>query len=389
MFKFFLILLLLFLSSFAFSAPLYRGDAELLNSKAYAFKASSTFFTREGSYDVDGLQLEQIDGTEYKLIDADLALSYGINKNLELTIFGRFRNASSTVNNVLTKKSGPESLGVELKYGFAAKGNFHSAVGVHYRQTLYSNAIFNSTQEIPTEELVLGDSGGEYGVDLYGTYLMGALKWSGNLGYNSPANNLSEEIIYKLEAIYQFKNLGLLAGIEGSSSLKKDTYTETPGLKPIQATGASNLFNSINREKLAPFLGANYAFDKILLGIKGEKVISGKSTDKGSSITASLSWNTMGISPESVKINSFKEYQIDGSVLKVSARGNFLRIDQGLSTDVEKGGKFDIYQTDYFGGNVLVASGVVFEVGADWSIIKILKKYSDIKIKPGFAARGY
>jgi hypothetical protein len=66
-----------------------------------------------------------------------------------------------------------------------------------------------------------------------------------------------------------------------------------------------------------------------------------------------------------------------------------VRIDQGLSTDVEKGTKFDIYQTDYFGGNVLVASGYIFEVGSDWSVIKITKKYNEIEIKPGFAARGY
>ena len=90
-----------------------------------------------------------------------------------------------------------------------------------------------------------------------------------------------------------------------------------------------------------------------------------------------------------MKIDAFKEYHVDGSVLKVSARGNFLRIDQGLSTDVEKGMKFDIYQTDYFGGNELVASGIVYQVGADWSVIKLLKKYKEITILPGFAARGY
>jgi len=95
------------------------------------------------------------------------------------------------------------------------------------------------------------------------------------------------------------------------------------------------------------------------------------------------------VSTESLKVESFKEYHIDGSVLKVSARGNFIKIDQGLSTDVEKGAKFDIYQTDYFGGNLLVASGVVFEVGSDWSVIKLTKKYKDIEIKPGFAARGH
>jgi hypothetical protein len=101
-----------------------------------------------------------------------------------------------------------------------------------------------------------------------------------------------------------------------------------------------------------------------------------------------INLNSEGVTAESVKIDSFKEYQIEGSVLKVSARANFIKIDQGLSTDVEKGMLFDIYQTDYFGGNVLVASGYIQEVGSDWSVIKLTKKYSDIQIKPGFAARG-
>ena len=127
----------------------------------------------------------------------------------------------------------------------------------------------------------------------------------------------------------------------------------------------------------------------MLLTIKGQSIIYGKSTDKGNLIIAGLSWNSIGVTAESIKIDAFKEYHIDGSVLKVSARGNYIKIDQGLSTDVEKGAKFDIYQTDYFGGNVLVGSGVVFEVGADWAVVKLLKKYKDIEIKPGFAARGY
>ena len=154
------------------------------------------------------------------------------------------------------------------------------------------------------------------------------------------------------------------------------------------ARGPSNLFNSLNRQYVAPYIGVNYAFNNSLLSLKGESVISGRSTDKGNLIALGITWNSDGVTPEFEKINSFKEYHIEGSVLKVSARGNFVKIDQGLTTDVEKGAKFDIYQTDYFGGNILVASGVVFNVGTDWAVIKVLKKYKEIDIKPGFAARG-
>lgn len=382
-------LLALSLSPAAFAAARHRGGAEFLNPSAYAINASVMTFQTTALYDIDGLETEMPEGNEYRLIDMDFSLTYGISKNFEATGSGRFRSVTSTANSISASNSGPESLGIELKYGFEPVGYIKYAIGAHYRQTLYSNATFDTTMTVPTEEIILGDAGSEYGVDLYATYTRNSWKLDFKLGYSSPANNLSEEINYKLEGMYRFTSLAFLAGVEGISSLKKDEFTDTPAQRPRQATGASGLFHSLNREKIAPYLGAHYAFDRFIVGLKGQTVISGTSTDKGNSILLSVGWNSEGVSAESVKVESFKEYHIDGSVLKVSARGNFLRIDQGLSTDVEKGMKFDIYQTDYFGGNVLVASGIVYEIGADWSIIKLLKKYKEIEIKPGFAARGY
>ena len=145
-------------------------------------------------------------------------------------------------------------------------------------------------------------------------------------------------------------------------SLKKDPYSTDPNLKPKISTGATSLFNSINREKMAPYFGALYDFKKATFEARGGMVMSGTYTDKGYFALFSINFNSQGVTNETIKIDSFKEYIIDGSVLKVSARGKYVKIDQGLSTDVEKGMQFDIYQTDYFGGNVLVASGVVYEV---------------------------
>lgn len=381
--------LVLSLSAPLMAASAHRGGAELLNPSAYAINANASMFQTSSYYDTEGVETDLIDGNKYRLIDVDLGISYGVSKNLELTAMGRFRQVSSTTGELTNENSGPESLGVEAKYAFETSGNLRYAVGLHYRQTLYTNANYENVSLIPTDELILGDSGSEYGGDLYITYLSSPWKWDAKIGYSSPANNVSDEVNYKLEGMYRFTRLGLLAGVEGIYSLKNDEFTETPTLKAVQATGATHLFNSVNREKVAPYLGINYAFDKFLMAIKGQTVMSGTSTDKGNTISLNIGWSSDGITPESVKVDSFKEYQVDGSVLKISARSNFIRIDQGLSTDVEKGMKFDIYQTDYFGGNVLVASGIVYEVGADWSIIKLVKKYKDIEIKPGFAARGY
>ena len=367
----------------------FRGGAELLNENAYSVYFDTSLFEMSAHFDDSGKEYTKLEGSAYRLTESNLKLSYGINSHFEASFMARARSVSSTDGNTTANNTGPESLGVEGKYSFAPIGNMKYALGLRYRKTLYTNTIYTQSQIPPADQVILGDDGSEYGIDLYSTYNSGSWKFDLQGGYNSPPNNLSSEVIYKVQMLYRFTQLSLMAGVDGTYSLGRDQYTDTPLQKPIMNLGQSKMFNSLNREKVAPYIGGYYGFDKFQLGLIGSSVFSGKSTDKGNLILASLSWNSSGLTEESVKINSFKEYHIDGSVLKVSARANFIKIDQGLSTDVEKGMKFDIYQTDYFGGNVLVATGVVYEIGSDWSVIKLVKKYNEIEIKPGFAARGF
>ena len=385
----FLIFFLLGISSTLHASAVHRGGAELLNAKSYSVDIGTSVFLMTAHFADDGTEFAKADGSSYQLIDTDLKISYGISSNLETSLLAKVRNVNSNDGSTSVTNTAPESLGVLAKYAFASKNSLQYAIGLRYRQTLYTNSRYTTAQIPPSDEIILGDDGSEYGVDFYATYLSNPWKIDLLLGYNSPPNDLSSEIVYQAFAFYKFTKLNLFLGLEGIYSLKRDQYSDSPTLKPLMSVGQSSLFNSLNREKIAPAVGLNYAFDKLLFTLKGQSVVYGKSTDKGNTIFAGLSWGSAGVTAESVKIDSFKEYHIDGSVLKVSARGNYIKIDQGLSTDVEKGSKFDIYQTDYFGGNVLVGSGVVFEVGADWSVIKLLKKYKEIEIKPGFAARGY
>jgi hypothetical protein len=377
------------LVSFPVLGASHKGGSELLNPKAYSISSALSIFNTSGYLDYEGADVEMAEGSSYSLMDIDFGLSYGLSNNVEVTGLARIRRVSSTINDTSIENSGIESLGVLGKYAFKPIGKTRYAVGVYYRQTLYTNKSFDSFTAPPTDELVLGDAGSEYGVNLYLTHSANPGKIDALLGYRSPSNDLSGEIIYKIEGLYQLKKLGLFGGFEGIFSLKNDQFSDDPLLKPRQATGATRQFNSVNREKLAPYLGLNYDFGKFSAGAKFQTIMGGQSTDKGTLFAFNVDWSTSGVTKESVKVEAFKEYLVDGSVLKLSARGNFLKIDQGLSTDVEKGMKFDIYQTDYFGGNVLVASGVAYDVGADWSIIKITKKFKEIAIKPGFAARGY
>ena len=96
----------------------------------------------------------------------------------------------------------------------------------------------------------------------------------------------------------------------------------------------------------------------------------------------------IGIKYQASKVQSFKEYEIEAEVIKVSPRGKFVKIDKGLAHDISKGMVFDLYQADVFGGNTLVAKGVIREVSASWSVIKIHKKYTKLRVKKGYIARG-
>lgn len=377
-----------FYSAAAIAAADKRGSADTLNKSAYAVSLKGSAFQTTSYYDSEGSEVEMLPDSDFKMMNLDLGVSYGISNKVELTGLARVRQVTSTINGTDTSASGLESLGIYAKYSFPKTNETRYAVGVHYSQTLYDNEIYNSRAAIPADEHVLGDSGSQYGIDLLLSHGLKAWRWDFRVGYNNPGNDLSEEITYQVEGSYNWTKLSLFAGVEGIHSLSTDPFSDAPATKPFQATGATALFNSINRERILPYLGAAYALDSVNLFARGGSVVKGQSTDRGNFIELGLRFATSGVTKESIKIESFKEYTIDGSVLKVSARGNFIRIDQGLSTDVEKGMRFDVYQTDYFGGNVLVATGVVYEVGSDWSVIKLVKKYNEIAIKPGFAARG-
>jgi hypothetical protein len=368
------------------------SGAIFLNPHAYSIDFKQSVFTTTAYFDYQGIENSMPADYSFLMSDTDINLAYGFSSNLEMNSMLRFRYVSSqtalsTNGNSITKM-GLESAQVGLKYQLEPINNNFYAIGAKFRQTLYTNLKYDPPQSAPTDKMVLGDDGSEYSIDLYSTFLYKSSRLDGNLSYVKPPNNLSQELQYKGEYLYQFTGFGGILGVEGIISLKKDPYVSDPNLKPKISTGATSLFNSTNRQKMAPYFGALYDMKKSTFEVRGGAVISGVSTDKGYFASVNVNFNSDGVTKEFVKIESFKEYQIDGSVLKISARGTYVKIDQGLSTDVEKGMAFDIYQTDYFGGNVLVASGVVFDIGSDWSIIKVTKKYNDIEIKPGFAARG-
>jgi hypothetical protein len=366
---------------------LSKSNAEVLNKKSYQIELEVGSWASSSKVDADGNETEFAEGEGYSKLEGDLLFRYGYSKKFELKLGGLFRQVKST--SLETTASGAESVRFGIQYEFSSRSRWKYGVDLQYNMSLYTNTDYTNASEIPEGEIVLGDSGNGYHVK----GLLSYKSLSGNhlnasLAYVGMPNELSSELRYDLNGHLVWQTFSMFAGIEGVNSSKSDPYTSEPQNKPPQGLSESNLWNSVNRSYTKPYFGLYKTFGKTRWGLKYATVMSGISTDLGSEILFSLAWNSSGETKEDRKVSKFKEYDIEASVIKVSPRGKFLKIDKGLSQDVEKGMRFDVYKTDYFGGNTLVAQGYVYEVAADWAIVKLSKKFKKTEIKAGFTVRG-
>jgi hypothetical protein len=374
------------------NANLYRMESQTLVKKAKEFIVGGSYWKSSALLDIDGVEQQYTEGSAYSYMDGFVQMNYGFSDRLELGAGLRARSVSSDVINEDTKSdSGPESGFGFIKYSFTPKSKWTYAGSVFLEQTFYTNNDYTATETIPSDEIILGDSGTTYGFNVsIGRDFSKTHKVFFTGGYRQPGNSLSPELTYKIETAWPYVKWAFYGGLRGIKSMNGDEFTDSVASKPRQATGSTLLWNSVNREKMEGYLGLNYAFSKTLTAsVVGSQVFSGVSTDMGNKVLISLNWGSKGVSKDTRRVNKFKEYIIESDVIKVSPRGKFIKIDKGLAHDVEKGMKFDIFKTDFFGGNVLSATGTVYEVGSDWAIIKVLKRSPKHKVKAGFSARGY
>lgn len=374
--------------------PVYTPTARGLNPKSYRLDIKGSYHPTAAYYNASGEKVEITDGESYSMMEGSLRVGYGIGKKLDIYLDARARAVDSTYSNatetISTNNSGIESFSGTFKYSFEEEDSLQWAIDFSYRQTTYEQKFYAALTEVPDNELVLGDAGQEYSFGIHTSYKRSRSHYLNSIiRYRVPANDLSDEITYRFESAWLWSKVGLILGVKGSKSLSSDNYASDPENKPFQATGATARYNSVNREMMEPFIGINWAFKKWRIELESGQTISGVSTDQSQYFSIGMVYITSGLTGENFKIQTFKEYVIDATVIKRSPRGKFIKIDQGVSSDVEKGMRFDLFKTDYFGENILVASGVVYEVNADSAIVRILKKYKKLPIKKGFAARGY
>lgn len=419
-----IILIFFPINLFAFSA-LENNEAKIASRYKYQFTIASTLFATTSYFDNNKTNQSLLNGAVFKMLDTDFGARFSYWKDLETTIKFKIRSNSSSIESTTLANSaantGIESSGILLKYLIYSSSNTLFSIGIHYLQTLYSNLTYTSSQTVPTDQIVLGDAGNEYGVDFYTTYQNSPF-WKNNfkLSYNQPPNELSTEIIYKLETIYLKYKINFIAGLEGIKSLNNDPYTKFPSLKPQTSNGQTHLFNSINREKLSPYIGGIYSYNNFDFFTKIATIVSGRSTDKGNEFTIGLNFNyssdntnivdtkpkndlnqktsnetyqqpieEINKNPEvkNDKLNPNEKY--DALITRVSKKKFFATIDKGEIDHIKMDDKFKIFQLVNNEKKYIIAYGTVVQIGPNWTIIKIIDKIPETELRVGFYARKY
>lgn len=381
MMKFFLFVSLFVMSSQVY-ADFFRHWAEKAPKNSSYFKLYSSFWMSAQRVDLEGTSTSLPDGASFYSIDGGALLRYNIFSQMQIGLGVNGRMNSYSISTDSYSMNGLESASAIIKYVIAQQKRWSFAGEFIYQHKMFSNDDITS---IP-----LGDDISTMHLKLLTTYKYSAgAIFNASVGYYRYQELMSPEISYALEMGLLYDHWDLFAGVKGNISMKTDVYTESPSTKPPIGVYATNLYNSINSERVDLYAGLIKKWKSWGIQIEGGARVMGKSTDLGYWGGLSLVRISGGISDKKIKRDKFKEYDIEGEVLKVSARGKFVKINIGLAKDLDTNMRVDIYKTDFFGGNILVATGIVQELKATWSIIRLVKKYKNIKIKKGFTARAY
>jgi len=370
----------------------YVPSAILLKKGGHELYVGGDYFKTMQTVSKNGSLTTLQDGESFSRLQAEAGGFYGANDNLQFGLGLRYRQNRSSVNSTISNQtedlsnSGIQSTFLNMKYGFRPVGLMFYALEGTFRYTPYTNEEQSSTQ---SAALALGDDGNEYSAGLAVTYASLSNNYiSLRTGLRRPGVELSDEVYWQAEGALAWRRFALVAGVDGVSSINQDPYGGEESKRPNINTGSSNLYNSINREWITPYAGVNLALaDNWRVELRGSQVVSGRSTDLGTAFGLMIVRRSEN-DKKRVKDKRFKSYDIEASISKISPQKGYVMIDKGLTSDIRKGTKFDFFEFDYLGGNILVASGSVIQVKSETSIVKISQRYNSKKeIKEGLVGR--
>lgn len=344
-------------------------------------------FQTSSQFDESGSEVGFTGQESYSRFQGQLLFRRGFSERTEFRIMGRYRqNASKDDEGTAINVSGIESLGFGFKYRLI--GNFKNMFSLDVELRSMLKDI--TTEATSADEIDLSEDG--YDFKLGGIfsrrvgkrYFLNLSSW-----FRRPGRTISDNITYDFNVFYKKPRAAFGVGLEGIQSLSNDPAVDIND-RITRFPGVTNTIFGFNPSYSLAYGQANFAIIPELRGsIKLGQVIRGESWDKYNFYALSLTYQKREFNPNKVFEEKFKEYDVEASVTKVSPRKVFVQIDKGLTDDIPKGAKIDVFEFNYLGGNKLIASGFVFEVGVDTAIIKITKYYNEkIRVKVGHIIRG-
>jgi hypothetical protein len=369
----------------------YVPPTRVLKERGTQISASADSFTTSKVIDEHGKTVGLNDGESFHRYQGEVNGLFGLTNDFNLGLGFRYRYQQSTFQSgnqdINASGSGVQAINARFLYGFAPVDRLQYTLEGLFRYVPYTNDEVTATDDL--KKLALGDEGNEYSVGLGVTYSsLSNNHFTLRGGWRRPGNDLSSEFYWNPEIALQWRWVAAIAGADGVTSLKNATYESKPSDRPAWNTRPTGLYNSINREWIAPYVGLNFAFSPIWrVELRGSQVVSGRSTDLGTGFSVALV-RRVDESDEHTVDKNFKTYDLEATVTKVSAQKSYVVVDRGSADDIEKGMKFDFYEFDYVGGNTLVARGVVIKVSSDKAIVKLTHRYNLAKeIKEGLVGR--
>lgn len=366
---------------------LYRSQSKMLAKGASWVNLSADLSTTLSQTDSDGNEIIYNDEVSYFLFDTNIDYQYAIRDNFQLLAGLKARYVSSGDSNETITGAGLESFYAGAIYGLGKKRGRDFAISALYRFRPYSVDTYSGSA--PSDEVIIGDGGNDIEFNFLAKFE--STKWTSydfKIGYRIPGAPISSEIPFEARWVKHYVDWAFWLSANGVYSLGGDEYSDNPSLKPNVSSGYTARWNSVNRQFLALDVTAQtLVSNKYLIYAKAGSTVLATATDKDFYGSLGVQWTTGGTSPQQKFEESFKEYTVEANVIKVSPRGVFIKIDHGSLDDIQKGNVVDIYKTDYFGGNILVAKGIVYEAQSASAIVKIVSRYRKMPIEKGFAAR--
>jgi hypothetical protein len=392
--------LFLSLISAVFAQTSYVPLGQVLKAKGYEFSLSGKSWVSNGQFDSSGVRQAFLDNNRFAFQESELKGAYGTTKDLQFyasVIYRQVQNTSTiAAQDYEATNSGLQSYGAGMMFAFDRVDKvWQYALELNYRQTPYTNerALTSAITTDDYQTILLGDDGADFSAGVNVSYISPQLHSFGSkILYRKPGKNLSDEINWRVEGAIVFPWVSLIAGIEGINSLKNDPYTnDLTNRLNVRNRGSTSIFDSINRELVAPYAGLHIALGKTWrVETRFQTISRGKNTDSGQLLSLTLARRVGSELKKEIVDQQFKTYDVEANVTKVSKKKEYVVIDKGFSSGLEVGMRFDLFQDDYVGGNTLLARGVIVRLRSDQAILKVTSRFTtQAQFKEGMTARGF